>query len=149
MITLEELVAQQLRGIVADSAAKIAAIGDRDGADAARARGVGYAAKLAVRLCADNDDAAALVEELGPVLWPDPPLWWWTTALGKVVARHTSTAPEQALTFAAAATMLGISRTTVHDYAKSATADLVEHPDHGVTRASVLARIARLSRTQH
>ncbi|MFI8977093.1 hypothetical protein ACIGO9_29720 [Nocardia asteroides] len=146
MITLEEAVAHQLREIIDGAAAVLAAVGDRAAADQIRAGSLGRAAKLAVQLCADNDEAAARVAALAPLLWPDPSPQWWATPLGRVAARHTSAGPDEALTFAAAAAMLGISTTAVHAYANSATADVDRHPDRGVTRLSVLRRIARLSR---
>jgi hypothetical protein len=83
---------------------------------------------------------------------PRPPEWW-NTPVGRLVARWINPGPGS-VTHDEAARMLGVTRGAVSQmvhrgvHGKGGSGGLERHPDGGVTRASVLARIARLSRTE-
>lgn len=81
------------------------------------------------------------------LLWPDAApedcghSAWWATPLGRWCAR-TLDAPDRPVTYATAAGMLGVARGTVSVMVSRGT--LGRHPAGGVSRASVLHRLARL-----
>ncbi|WP_174567357.1 hypothetical protein [Actinomadura kijaniata] len=84
--------------------------------------------------------SARLIAALFPGDGPfDPPDAWWRTAFGRAVARRTGHPGAEAVGFATAAAMLGITRQGVHDLVKRAKLD--RHPDGGVTTASIRARL--------
>ncbi|MFC7589406.1 hypothetical protein ACFQYP_41285 [Nonomuraea antimicrobica] len=84
--------------------------------------------------------AARLVAALFPGDGPfDPPDEWWGTAFGRAVARRAGHPGKEAVPFATAGAMLGITRQGVHDLVKRAKLD--RHQDGGVTTASVHARL--------
>lgn len=92
----------------------------------------------------DDQLAVHTVAQLIAALFPgdgpfDPPDAWWSTALGRAVARRVGHPGRSAVSFAVAGGMLGITRQGVHDLVKRAK--LVRHPDGGVTTASVKARL--------
>lgn len=101
---------------------------------------------LAAQLCQEDDDrlAAETVLDVMLALWPqgDPEPSWWRTPLGRMVARSVAHESTDAVTHAVAAAMLGVQRGTVGTMVHRGYLD--RHPDGGVTRASVLARLARL-----
>ncbi len=69
----------------------------------------------------------------------DPPEEWWRTAFGRVVARRVGHPGREAVPFATAGAMLGITRQGVHDLVKRAKLD--RHPDGGVTTQSIRERL--------
>lgn len=69
---------------------------------------------------------------------PDPE--WWQTPLGRAIARVDHDSAEAVMP-STAARMLGIGVQRV--YQLRADGKLDRHPDGGVTRASVMARLAR------
>ena len=100
----------------------------------------------AAQLVQDDDDrlAAQTVIDVMAVLWPtEPPAEWWRTPLGRVCARSIGTDDAEAVTHAVAAAMLGVARGAVGVMVSRGNLD--RHPDGGVVRASVLARLARNS----
>ena len=66
---------------------------------------------------------------------------WWRSPVGRLCARALAPGETGAVTYAAAALMLGVRKGTVGVMASRGTLD--KHPDGGITRASVLARIGR------
>lgn len=105
---------------------------------------------LAGQLCQDEDDrlaAQAVIDVMG-VLWPrcSPEdvgeADWWRTPVGRMCARSLGRGDSDAVTYSVAAAMLGVARGTVSTLVSRGTLD--RHPDGGVTRASVLLRLARL-----
>jgi hypothetical protein len=111
-----------------------------------RARAGGWAARL---LGGDERVAAETAGRLIGALYPgdgpfDPPAAWWRTPLGQAVLRRVGHPGAEAVSYAVAAAMLGMTRQGVHDLA--ARGKLDRHPDGGVTTASIRARIDRRSR---
>jgi hypothetical protein len=105
---------------------------------------------LAAQLCQDDDDklaAQTVIDAMG-ALWPhgDPEsvgrVDWWRTPLGRMCARSLGRDDAEAVTQSVAAAMLGVTLGTVKQLV--ARGNLDRHPDGGVTRASVLARLVRL-----
>ena len=66
---------------------------------------------------------------------------WWRTPLGRVCARSLGHDTADAVTHSTAAAMLGIKVGSVGPMVHRGYLD--RHPDGGVTRSSVLARLAR------
>lgn len=94
------------------------------------------------RLMVGNDrEVANLVADLFTLAHGDsqPSPEWWQTPLGGVVARSLEHDDSDAISPLVAARMLGIAETTVHRWVRAGKLD--RHPDGGVTRASVMARI--------
>ncbi|WP_157244759.1 hypothetical protein [Nonomuraea typhae] len=84
--------------------------------------------------------AARLIAAAFPGDGPfDPPDAWWRTAFGRAVARRAGHPGREAVPFATAGAMLGITRQGVHDLVKRNKLD--RHPDGGVTTRSVHARL--------
>ena len=84
--------------------------------------------------------AIRLVSMLYPGDGPfDPPAGWWQTPLGIVVAFRAGYPGVEAVSYAVAGEMLGISRQGVHDLVNRGK--LERHADGGVTTASVHVRI--------
>lgn len=141
MSPLEEQVAAEL-----DQAAwPLVSLLGTDLADLARERVAVQARVLAAQLAQDSDDrlAAQTVIDLMAVLWPrcDPDPEWWRTPLGRAVARSAGREGSEAITYSVAAAMLGVHPGTVAQMAHRG--NLEKHPEGGITRASVLARLAR------
>jgi len=118
-----------------------AAVGDLRGR--VRAAAEGWAARL---LGGDERVAAETAGRLIGALYPgdgpfDPPAGWWRTPLGQAVARRVGHPGAEAVSYAVAAAMLGMTRQGVHDLA--ARGKLDRHPDGGVTTASIRARLDR------
>ena len=95
-----------------------------------------------------GDDEQAVAETVRDLVLlahgdADVPDTWWQTPLGKVAARSVEADDSEAVTPRTAARMLGISEPRVYQLRDSGKLD--RHPDGGVTRASVLARIAELA----
>ena len=102
-----------------------------------------WAAQL---LGADRDRATHAASRLIAALFPgdapfDPPASWWSTALGRAVARTAGHPAAAAVPFATAAAMLGITRQGVHDLVKRGKLD--RDPDGGVTTSSIRDRLNR------
>ena len=102
---------------------------------------------LASRLESPDDRIAVqTVVDLGCVLWPDgtfAPPEWWHTPLGRAMAR--SMGPDDwSVTHTVAAAMLNVHRGTISKLVHRGT--LARHPDGGVSRSAVMARLARLNR---
>lgn len=101
--------------------------------------------RLALSLCSDDDrEAAAAAADVMAALWPhvDPEevdrADWWRTPLGRAVARTAGQDDEQ-VSRSVAAAMLGVHPGTVAQMA--ARGNLDRHPDGGILRSSVLAKI--------
>ncbi|MBP2321051.1 hypothetical protein JOF56_001436 [Kibdelosporangium banguiense] len=69
----------------------------------------------------------------------DPPADWWTTPLGRVVLLRMGFPGREAVSYAVAGAMLGVTRQGVHDLVTRHK--LARHPDGGVTVTSVQERI--------
>lgn len=99
---------------------------------------------LAAELCCEDDRLAAeAVRTLIGARWPDgcdiPPTWWSTPA-GRMVARSVGRDDTEAVTWSVAAAMLGVTKGTVSQLMHRKS--LTRHPDGGITRSSVLERLA-------
>lgn len=70
---------------------------------------------------------------------PDPD--WWRSPLGRLCANALAEESAEAITHQAAADMLGLARGTIAAMVHRGTLD--RHPDGGVLRSSVLARLGR------
>lgn len=93
----------------------------------------------------DDRQAKHVLARLIGALYPsdrpfDPPPDWWRTPLGKVTGRRLGHPSVQAVSYAVAGTMLGITRQGVHDLIRRGK--LARHPDGGVTVESVRDRLA-------
>lgn len=100
------------------------------------------AAMLAATLTGDDDHQAAEVcVDLIACLFPhsDPPPEWWRTPLGRALAASAGMDGSEAVSMSVAAAMLGVSPGRATQLADAGK--LGRHPDGGVTRASVMARI--------
>jgi hypothetical protein len=101
------------------------------------------AERLAGQLQDDDNVAAETAQDLMIALWPhdDPPREWWQTPLGQAVARSYGTEDAQAVSASVAAAMLGVNPSRV--YALASEGKLDRHPDGGIVRSSVIARLRR------
>lgn len=101
----------------------------------------------AAQLTGDDEHlAAATVDDLMGVLWPhgmpeDHEPGWWRTPLGQAVARSIGHQAAEAVSYGVAAAMLGAPRATVASWVRRGELD--RHPDGGVLRSSLMARLAR------
>ncbi len=117
----------------------------------ARAAIGGRAGIWAHRLLHGTDaEAAGLIARLVASLYPgdrrfDPPAAWWGTPLGRVVVWRLGHPAADAVSYATAGAMLGITRQGVHDLVQRGK--LLRHPDGGVAPASVRARFIATSVT--
>lgn len=94
----------------------------------------------------DGDDRTAIMTgaRLIATLYPgdrpfDPPGDWWRTPLGRAVARRVGHPSFEAVSYATAGAMLGISRQGVHDLVRRGR--LPRHPDGGVPSSAVRDRL--------
>jgi hypothetical protein len=94
----------------------------------------------------DGDDTTAVraAIRLIATLYPDdrafdPPVDWWRTPLGGVVARRVGHPAAEAVSYATAGAMLGITRQGVHDLVRRGR--LPRHPDGGVPSAAIRDRL--------
>jgi hypothetical protein len=69
----------------------------------------------------------------------DPPPGWWQTPLGRVMVRRVGHPAAEAVSYAVAGAMLGITRQGVHDLVVRGKLD--RHESGGVTTTSVQQRI--------
>jgi hypothetical protein len=93
-------------------------------------------------------EAAGLIARFVAALYPsdggfDPPAAWWRTPLGRVVVWRVGHPGADAVSYATAGAMLGITRQGVHDLVQRGK--LSRHPDGGVVPASVQARFIATS----
>lgn len=141
---IQDPVAKQLRDALdAGIVSNLITLGWWDLADLARERLEPTARRLASQLAQDEDDrlAAQTVIDLAGLAWEsDPSAQWWRTPLGRLVARSLGHQDTEAVTQSVAAAMLGVTRGTIAQLVARGT--LERHPDGGVSRASVLKRIA-------
>jgi hypothetical protein len=104
-----------------------------------------HARAMAGQLAQDEDDrlAAQTVIDLMTVCYADrdPDSDWWRTPLGRLVARSIGADDAEAVSRSVAAAMLGVHPGTVAQLVHRGRLD--RHPDGGITRASVLMRLAR------
>lgn len=114
-----------------------------------RAAIVGRAGIWAHRLLHGTDvEVAALIARFVASLYPsdrgfNPPAEWWSTPLGRVVLWRVGHPGADAVSYATAGAMLGITRQGVHDLVQRGK--LLRHPDGGVVPASVRARFIATS----
>lgn len=83
--------------------------------------------------------AAAIMHALHGTADPEPD--WWRTPLGRLCANALAAESNEAVTYQAAADMLGVVRGTVATMVSRGTLD--RHPDGGVLKSSLLARLGR------
>lgn len=103
---------------------------------------------LAIQLLQDSDDnlAAQTTIDIMAALWPHGApetvgrAEWWRTPVGRLCARSLGTDEAESVTYSVAAAMLGISRGATSTLVSRGRLD--RHPDGGVTRVSVLQRLA-------
>jgi len=99
---------------------------------------------LVSQLTQDRDDrlSADTAGDLMGAIWPHgvADLAWWRTPLGRACARALAAEDSEAVTYSTAAAMLGVVRGTVSVLV--ARGKLDRHPDGGLTRTSVLLRVA-------
>ena len=76
----------------------------------------------------------------------DPPLDWWRTPLGRVVATRVGHPAAESVTLATAGAMLGITRQGVHDLVRRGK--LPRHPDGGVPSAAIRDRLRHAEQAQ-
>lgn len=93
-----------------------------------------------------GDDATAVrtIARIIATLYPDehaftPPADWWRTPLGQAVVRRVGHPYAEAVSYATAGAMLGISRQGVHDLVRRGR--LPRHPDGGVPVSAVRDRL--------
>jgi hypothetical protein len=92
----------------------------------------------------DDRTAVRTAVRLIATLYPgdrafDPPVDWWRTPLGQVVARRVGHPAAESVSYATAGAMLGISRQGVHDLVRRGR--LPRHPDGGVPSAAIRDRL--------
>lgn len=109
----------------------------------------GRAGIWAYRLLQGTDaEAAGLIARFVAALYRgdrgfDPPSGWWGTPLGRVVVWRVGHPGADAVSYATAGAMLGITRQGVHDLVQRGK--LSRHPDGGVAPDSVRARFIATS----
>jgi hypothetical protein len=94
---------------------------------------------------ADGDQPDATAADLLALLWPDdPPLTWWRTPLGLLVAPTVAQEEDaSAWSLAEAATVLGVTVGTVKQLGHRTSLERVS--GGRISRRSVLARLVRLA----
>lgn len=130
---------QQLRedvGAVASALAALAGPADKTWDLVDR---IGHLAPAwASQLLGDDDRLAAqTVVDLMPVLWPNGaiPTAWWSTPIGRAVARSVGHPYTDHVSYSVAGAMLGVTKQSVEKRVRKGTLD--RHRDGGVTAASV------------
>lgn len=110
-----------------------------------RARVVERAAAWAHQLLGEDETVCRrTVIRLAITLFPgdgpfDPPIDWWRTPLGRVMASRVGHPGAEAVSYSVAGAMLGITRQGVHDLVTRGK--LRRHDSGGVTTSSVRDRI--------
>ncbi|WP_255608074.1 hypothetical protein [Micromonospora sp. PLK6-60] len=97
-------------------------------------------------LSGDDQAAYAVIVRAISTLYPgdgpfNPPVEWWRTPLGQVVARRVGHPTAESVSYAVAGAMLGITRQGVHDLASRGK--LARHPEGGVRSAAVRDRLVQ------
>jgi hypothetical protein len=92
----------------------------------------------------DDDAAVRAGARLIATLYPgdrafDPPLDWWGTPLGQIVAGRVGHPSAVSVSYATAGAMLGITRQGVHDLVRRGR--LPRHPDGGVPSTAIRDRL--------
>ncbi len=92
----------------------------------------------------DDQAAVGTIMRVVATLYPGdgpfhPPLDWWRSPLGQVVARRVGHPTAPAVSYAVAGAMLGITRQGVHDLVSRGK--LARHPEGGVRCSSVRGRL--------
>ncbi|HJP76657.1 MAG TPA: hypothetical protein VJ914_20475 [Pseudonocardiaceae bacterium] len=92
----------------------------------------------------DDDHAIGTIVRLNATLYPsdgpfDPPVDWWRTPMGQVVALRVGHPTATAVSYPIAGAMLGITRQGVHDLITRGK--LARHPDGGVLPTSIRDRL--------
>lgn len=107
-----------------------------------------YRAGWLVAQLADGDQPDATAADLLALLWPDdPPLEWWSTPLGLLIAPTAAREGDTpGWSRAEAARVLGVSAGTVAQLTARGT--LEPAPAGGISRRSVLARLSRLAESR-
>jgi hypothetical protein len=108
-----------------------------------RARATGWAGSM---LGPDDRAAVGTLMRVVSTLYPgdgpfQPPLDWWRSPLGRVLARRVGHPTAGSVPYSVAGAMLGITRQGVHDLVSRGK--LERHPEGGVTPASVRARLVQ------
>ena len=111
-------------------------------------------AQVWARQMLDGDDqtAVAAIVRVTATLYPgdgpfDPPLDWWRTPMGQVVAWRVGHPTAESVSYPVAGAMLGITRQCVHDLVSRGK--LVRHPGGGVVPASIRDRLRREEQARH
>jgi hypothetical protein len=92
----------------------------------------------------DQVAAAATTRSLMGVLFPrdvEPPHGWWRTPLGRACAVHCADHQPPRIQANVAAEILGVGPSRVYQLLGAGKLD--RHPDGGVTRSSVMRRVAQ------
>jgi hypothetical protein len=92
----------------------------------------------------DDDAAVRAAARLIATLYPDdrafdPPVDWWRSPLGEVIARRVGHPAAESVSYATAGAMLGITRQGVHDLVRRGR--LPRHPDGGVPSSAIRDRL--------
>lgn len=95
-------------------------------------------------LTADDERAIGLIMRIVAALYPsdttfDPPVDWWRTPMGQVVAMRVGHPTATRVPYPVAGAMLGISKQGVHDLVTRGKLD--RHQDGGVVPSSIRDRI--------
>ncbi|SCF34899.1 hypothetical protein GA0074695_5902 [Micromonospora viridifaciens] len=98
----------------------------------------------AIMIEGDDQAAYGVIVRAISTLYPgdgpfDPPLDWWRSPLGQIVARRVGHPTAESVSYAVAGAMLGITRQGVHDLASRGK--LARHPQGGVLTAAVRDRL--------
>lgn len=149
MVTAAAEVASQLRDELAGAVAPLAVLAGPDAVRAWPGDVARHAATLAAQLVQDGDDrlAAETVLDVMAALWPHGSPEdvgrsdWWRTPLGRACARSLGRTDAEAVSYSAAAAMLGVTKATVQTLVTRGRLD--RHPDGAVLRASVLQRLGQ------
>ncbi len=150
-MTIFDDVAAQLRRELWATSRAVADLFGSDLAEQVELRLPGVCQRVAQDLTSDDDHTAAGAAQLVMgARWPDdtePPPGWWRTPVGRMVARTGAGDHGESVTQSVAAAMLGVTRGTVSqwlhrsDRGLPGSGGLERHPNGGITRASVLAKL--------
>jgi hypothetical protein len=102
----------------------------------------------------EGDEQAVImtVVRLVSTLYPgdetfEPPLDWWRSPVGQVVAERVGHPTAESVSYPVAAAMLGITRQGVHDLISRGK--LLRHATGGVVPASIRDRLRQKGSTKH
>lgn len=144
MTSIIDETTEQLSAEIGDVARSIGDILGADIAEQIELRLESRCRLLAAELCSEDDHAAAeAARTVMFVRWPEgcePPPEWWRTPVGRMVARSIGHEDGDSVSRSVAAAILGVHPGTVATLLERGK--LERHPDGGITRASVLARLA-------